>query len=158
MKPLFFEEPDNQELRNIADTYLWGDNVLIAPIFNPKQTKRKIYLPKKNNWFDEESGVLHQGGQWIEKATNWRNIPTLLRGGTFIPLLENVPQNMGEYSSEKLHILYVVDKDHDHRFYRMYEDDGETKDAFKKREYEMLEFYSRQNKKSHRFSFERIKN
>jgi alpha-glucosidase (family GH31 glycosyl hydrolase) len=158
MRPLFFEEPDNQALKNLADTYLWGDNVLVAPVFEANAKTRKIYLPKNNNWYDDETGILHQGGQWIGKSTNWHNIPAMLRGGAFIPFLETVPQNMSEYSSEKLNILYVFDNERVTSRYKMYEDDGESKDAYSKGEYEILEFVSRQDKGNHRFSFIRIKN
>ncbi len=67
MRPLWVVEPNNAELYNIADTYFWGRDFLVAPVMDSGAVSRKIYLTKGDVWYDFFTGEKHKGGQWIEK-------------------------------------------------------------------------------------------
>jgi oligosaccharide 4-alpha-D-glucosyltransferase len=44
MRPLFFEEPDNDELYSYSSTYLWGQDILVSPVLEPgKEASRSIF-------------------------------------------------------------------------------------------------------------------
>jgi oligosaccharide 4-alpha-D-glucosyltransferase len=47
MRPMFFEEENNEKLWTMEDQYFWGHNLLIAPVFEKGQQSREVYLPKK---------------------------------------------------------------------------------------------------------------
>lgn len=135
-RPLFFEEPDNSEVAEIDDTFLWGPNLLVAPIFEKGQATRKFYMPK-GNWFDFFTNEKYTGGKWMEVPASYENIPVYARGGSFIPMIEPI-RNTEEYSSENLVIHYYFDPEIINSDFVMYEDDGKTKNAYEKGLYELL--------------------
>ncbi len=152
-RPLFFEEPNNEEISGIDDTYLWGPNILVAPVLEKGQTVRKLYLPK-GIWYDLFSDAKFEGGQWIKKPVTIKSIPAYARGGSFIPMIEPI-QNTEAYSSENLIIHYYMDNEIKESEFTMYEDDGKTKDAISKNLYELLEFKARSFDDLLMFSFGR---
>jgi oligosaccharide 4-alpha-D-glucosyltransferase len=135
-RPLFFEEPDNPAIAEIDNTYLWGPNILVAPIFEKGQQKRRFYMPK-GVWFDFFTGEKHTGGKWIEIATQFENIPVYAKGGSFIPMIEPI-QSTDDYSSENLTIHFYHDPNTPASDFVMYEDDGKTKYAYENGMYELL--------------------
>lgn len=137
-RPLFFEEPDNPEVAGMDDTYLWGPNLLVAPILEKGQKSRKIYLPK-GNWFNFFTDEKIEGNRWIEKPVTLESIPVFARGGSFMPMIEPI-QNTEEYSSENLILHYYFDETVKQSGFTMYEDDGKTKDAYEKGLFELLGF------------------
>ena len=154
-RPLFFEEPGNPEVAGIDDTYLWGPNLLVAPILEKGQKSRKIYLPK-GNWFDFFTDEKIEGNQWIEKPVTLENIPVFARGGSFIPMIDPI-QNTEKYSSENLILHYYFDEAVKQSSFTMYEDDGKTKIAYEKGLFELLDFNANILDDLLAFSFEREK-
>ena len=63
MRPLFFEEQDNPELFNYSETYLWGNDVLVAPVLEAGKKEQNVYFPKTSNWFNIETDEIIKGGQ-----------------------------------------------------------------------------------------------
>ncbi len=137
-RPIFFEEPNNEEISGIADSYLWGANILVAPILEKGQITESVYLPK-GTWYDFFDDEKYEGGRWVEKSVIFETIPVFARGGSFIPTIEPI-QNTEQYSSKKLVVHYYFDKDVEQSDFIMYEDDGRTKDAISKNLYELLDF------------------
>jgi alpha-glucosidase (family GH31 glycosyl hydrolase) len=154
-RPIFFDKPVNKKIAGIADTYLWGPNILVAPILEKGQTTRELYLPE-GNWFDFFDDKKYAGAQWIEKDVSLESIPVFVRGGSFIPMIEPI-QNTEEYSSENLIVHYWYDTDVDESEFTMYDDDGKTKDAYQKNLFELLRFKSRSFDDLLMFSFNREK-
>lgn len=46
MKPMFFDFPDDENCYNLGEQYMFGDDILFAPIVNRGQTKKQVYLPQ----------------------------------------------------------------------------------------------------------------
>ena len=137
-RPLFFEEPGNPVIATIDDTYLWGPNLLVAPVLHQGEKIRKMYLPK-GNWFDFFTNEKTAGGRWIEKPVTLENIPVFARGGSFIPMIKPI-RNTDEYSSKNLTVHFYLDPEVKESDYTMYEDDGKTRDAYEKGFFELLHF------------------
>jgi len=152
-RPLFFKEPNNPDIATIDDTYLWGPNLLVAPIFHQGEKNRKIYLPK-GNWFDFFTDEKTSGGRWIEKPVTIENIPVFARVGSFIPMIDPI-RNTEEYSSRKLVLHYYFDPEVKESHFTMYEDDGKTRNAFEKGLFELLDFQTANFKNLLIFSFNR---
>ncbi|MCF8364660.1 MAG: DUF5110 domain-containing protein [Bacteroidales bacterium] len=152
-RPLFFVEPNNEEISGIDNTYLWGQNILVAPVLEKGRTTRKIYLPE-GTWYDLFTDEKYKGGRWIEMPVTIESIPVFARGGSFIPMSEAI-QNTEEYSSENLIIHYYLDADAEKSEFTMYEDDGKTNDAIKKGMFELLIFKAARFGDLHVFSFSR---
>ena len=86
MRPLFLEFPDDPECYDIGDTYLFGSDVLVAPVTEKGAVTKKVYLPAgatwKNAWTDEELA----GGQWITVDAPLDQIPLFLRDDCQLPI------------------------------------------------------------------------
>ena len=46
MRPMFFEYPDDNECYSLGEQYMFGSDILFAPIVNRGQTEKKVYLPE----------------------------------------------------------------------------------------------------------------
>ena len=64
MRPMFFDYPEDPVCWTTGDQYLFGDDILFAPISVRGQTERKVYLPE-GSWTLTKDMTARQGGQWI---------------------------------------------------------------------------------------------
>jgi alpha-D-xyloside xylohydrolase len=83
VRALFVEYPDDPGSWLVDDEYLYGSQILVAPLMHENETNRSIYLPP-GTWIDYQSGKSYDGGwQQIEAG----EIPEiiLVRDGTVIP-------------------------------------------------------------------------
>ncbi|MGC4040523.1 MAG: glycoside hydrolase family 31 protein [Flavobacterium sp.] len=147
MRPLFFEEPDNKNLQTLSGTYFWGNDFLISPITKPGAVSTQVYFPKSSNWFDFHTNEKHAGGATEKIMANDDYIPTFVRGGSFIPMIQAI-QNTSKYSLENFSLRYYFDESVANSSGKLYNDDGTTPNAFEKGQYEMLNFTSTNNGKS----------
>lgn len=140
MRPLFYME-DNPELFEEKDIYLWGENFLVSPVVEKGAKSQRIYFPKGARWFDYWTGQAYDGGQEINFNVDPENTPVFIKAGSFIPMTPAF-QSMKDYTSENLTVHYY----HDHSVTKsdgyMYEDDGETNEAYLKKQYEIVNFES----------------
>ncbi len=141
MKPLFFEEPTNEKLRNEKESYLWGNDFLVKPITKSGMTATEVYFPKSSNWYDFNSGKKYQGGTTENVTVVEEYIPVFVRGGAFIPMIKTI-QNTSEYSLNNFDLHFYFDEKVATSSGKLYNDDGMTANDFGKGAYEMLHFNS----------------
>ena len=144
MRPLFFEEPTNEKLFNEKESYFWGDVFLIKPITKAGVTATEVYFPKSNNWFDFYSGKKYAAGSTETVAVAETSIPTFVRGGSFLPMIETI-QNTSKYSLENFNLHFYFDDSVKTSTGKLYNDNGETPQAFEKGQFEILNFNSNNN-------------
>lgn len=87
MRPMVFDYEDDPETRHLHDQYMFGENLLVAPILRPGETVRKVYLPK-GIWYNFFTGERVEGGKHILVRANLEQIPVFVRGGSVIPMGE----------------------------------------------------------------------
>jgi alpha-glucosidase (family GH31 glycosyl hydrolase) len=141
MRPLFFEETDNKKLYTNASTYLWGHDFLVTPIMKDSVDTKEVYFPKGSVWFNFYTGEKIAGGRTKIIKTKENSIPTYVRGGAFIPMGKPM-QTTANYDANRLELHYYHDETIAESERMLYNDDGETKNAFEKGMYELLEFES----------------
>lgn len=83
MRALFVEYPDDLGAWLIDDQYLFGSDILVAPLFE-NVTSRNVYLPGKQNWIDYQSGKVHNPG-WNKIEAGIIPVIMLVRNGAVIP-------------------------------------------------------------------------
>ena len=147
MRPLFFEEPTNENLLNEKESYLWGNDFLIKPITKAGVTSTEVYFPKSSNWFDFYSNKKYNAGTTQTVAVTETEIPTFVRGGSFIPMIKSI-QNTSQYSLENFDLHFYFDENVSTSSGKLYNDDGTTPNAFEKGLYEKLNFTSSNNSKT----------
>lgn len=80
--PLPWQFPDDAECARHADEFMLGDEMLIAPVYQPGG-KRQAYLPQ-GIWTNLETNQVLQGRQTI--AVETAALPVFARNGTIVPL------------------------------------------------------------------------
>ncbi|OIQ17621.1 MAG: glycosyl hydrolase [Flavobacterium sp. MedPE-SWcel] len=139
MRPLFFEEPENETLHTLSDEYLWGDAILVAPVLKQGIKERDVYFPKGNNWYSSDNKV-YEGGTIHTITIKEEAIPYFYKGGSFVMKAANAMQSTEDYTAKKLEVHYYVDRKAKKSSGLLYEDDGVTADAYGKGMYEILTF------------------
>ena len=65
MRPMFFEAPDDERCYTLEDQYMFGDDILFAPIVEQGNIKRNVYLPK-GKWVNVNNGQIYEGNATYE--------------------------------------------------------------------------------------------
>ncbi|HKI68311.1 MAG TPA: family 31 glucosidase, partial [Verrucomicrobiae bacterium] len=86
MRPLFFDFPDDSAVQDVDDQFMFGPDLLVAPILRPGANKRKVYLPAGATWMDAWTGKKWKGGRTISAAAPLEIIPLFLRDGRKLPI------------------------------------------------------------------------
>ncbi|MGC6438931.1 MAG: TIM-barrel domain-containing protein [Flavobacteriaceae bacterium] len=137
MRPLFFED-NNEVFKTLSTAYLWGQDFLVSPITKPGQKAQKIHFPKSSNWFDFYSGKKYVGGTVESIATTDTHIPTFVRGGAIVPMVDPV-QSTDFYKFDNFQIHYYYDKREPESTRTIYNDDGLSSNAIEQGVYELLQ-------------------
>ncbi len=85
MRALWLQYPHDAQAVKLGDEYLWGGDLLIAPIVEKAAASRRVYLPP-GAWHDWWSGEKLDGQRWIERPVNLETMPIYARAGAIIPL------------------------------------------------------------------------
>ncbi|MFY8186480.1 MAG: TIM-barrel domain-containing protein [Flavobacterium sp.] len=147
MRPLFFDEPENEALFKQTAGYFWGSDFLIYPVLQPKETSKSVYFPKGNDWVDFYSHQIFEGGSSQNVKVVETNIPTFVKKGAIIPMLKTVANTENtHFNALEIHIYYNENAE-DEKEQNVYFDNGNTKEAFEKGQYELMTFETENEKK-----------
>ncbi len=78
LRPMFYEFPTDEKCWDLYDQYLFGDKLLVAPIFCEDMWEREVYLPA-GTWKDVRTGEVFEGGQTIVSPAPLESIPVFER-------------------------------------------------------------------------------
>jgi alpha-D-xyloside xylohydrolase len=81
MRPLFVGFPADEECWRIDDAFLFGPDLLVAPVLELGVRGRAVYLPAGASWTDTANGAVHIGGRVIEVTAPLSRIPVFSRNG-----------------------------------------------------------------------------
>jgi Alpha-glucosidases, family 31 of glycosyl hydrolases len=79
MRPLFYDFPEDGSCWDVADEYMFGPSVLVAPVLYANARSRKVYLPKNARWKDSNTGETFTGGVAIDCAAPIDRIPVFIK-------------------------------------------------------------------------------
>ena len=82
-RPLFFEYPNDPTSWTIDDQYLFGSDLLVAPMF-ASGDRRRVYLPP-GSWIDYQSGRVYEGAKWHEIALGQIPVVLLVKNNSVLP-------------------------------------------------------------------------
>ena len=80
MRPMFFDFPDDENCYTVGEQYMFGDDILFAPIVNKGQTKKKVYLPE-GKWILTKSKKEYETG-WHEITVEIDEYIAFVKDGT----------------------------------------------------------------------------
>ena len=81
MRTLFYEFPDDN-CWDIYDEYMFGGEILVAPICYEHETRRTVYLPLGHSWTLAHNGKVYEGGKSYSIDAPIDTIPVFLKDGT----------------------------------------------------------------------------
>ncbi len=81
MRPLFFDFCGDSEAWKIEDAYMFGPDLLVAPVMEAGVTERRVYLPAGCKWTESATGKEYDGGQYVVAAAPRDVIPVFFREG-----------------------------------------------------------------------------
>ena len=81
MRPMFYDFPDDKKAWEIEDQYMFGPNLLVAPILYENQRERTLYLPE-GTWRNINDNKEYAGNQMITVAAPLDQLPVFAKAGT----------------------------------------------------------------------------
>lgn len=89
LRALVMDYPDDPEVRNLDDEYLFGDSLLVAPLTLEDGVSRKVYLPN-GTWYGFFTDEVFKGGRAYEINADYDEIPVFVKDNTLLPLADPV--------------------------------------------------------------------
>jgi alpha-glucosidase/alpha-D-xyloside xylohydrolase len=137
IRALWLDHPDDERAVQTADQYMWGDHILVAPVFERAATNRKIYLPS-GEWWDFWTNQRTKTDQGIEitRELDLSTIPLYVRAGAIIPM-GPIRQYVTEPSDEPVTLRVYPGAD---GHFSWYQDDG-ISFAYQHRKFSRIDCY-----------------
>jgi alpha-D-xyloside xylohydrolase len=88
MRPLLLEFPHDPAAWDVEDAFLFGRDLLVAPVTTPATTHREVYLPAGATWTHTDTGTTFPGGRHVTVAAPLAQIPVFLRDNAQIPIAQ----------------------------------------------------------------------
>lgn len=108
LRALFVEFPDDPGAWKVDDEYLFGSQILVAPLLESGITGRTVYLPE-GKWIDYQTEKVYEGG-WHKIEAGSLPIIMLVRDGSVLPHLK-LAQSTSEMDWSKMNLkVYSADK------------------------------------------------
>lgn len=82
MRPLFFDFATDAECYHYEDEYMFGPDILVAPVMEAQTFERTVYLPTGTDWVYAPDGTEYAGGSLVTVAAPLDIIPIFTRKGT----------------------------------------------------------------------------
>ena len=140
---------DTDNDTDIEDEFLWGRDVLVAPIITQGALNRNIKIPNGDSrWIDMNNpSHVYAGGTFIENyPVTINTIPLFVREGTFVPSAPYPMNNTQDYRTDLYRIDYYP-LNGSESLYTLYEDDLKSPDAINKKEFLTISFEGKDNGK-----------
>ena len=123
IRAMWLQYPADPAVRGMGSQYMWGRDLLIAPVFEKGARSRSVYLPK-GDWYDWWTNSRHSGGQTITRPVDLSTMPIYVRAGAIIPF-DPVRQYTAQPVSEPTTLKVYRGADGE---YTLYDDDGISQD------------------------------
>jgi alpha-glucosidase/alpha-D-xyloside xylohydrolase len=123
MRALWLHYPDDPAAVACGDEFLWGRDLLVAPVVERGASSRRLYLPR-GTWIDFWTEQRVEGGREINRAVDLETMPLYVRAGALLPM-GPVKQYVDERVDAPLSLTVYPGADGASTWY---EDDGLTFD------------------------------
>ena len=75
MRPMFYDYPEDKNCWDVEDAYMFGPNLLIAPVMYAGMKQRDVYLPEGSEWIEVSTGKHWDGGSTAAVSLSLDHIP-----------------------------------------------------------------------------------
>lgn len=138
VRPLNYYNSADTSLDGITDEYLWGRDVLVAPVLTQGATEREITFPD-GQWVDMSNpSEVYEGGQTITYAAPLEVLPMFARAGALIARASYPMKNVGDYRTDNYTVRYYPVEGKSDGY--IFEDDMSTPTTIAEGRYTLLRF------------------
>ncbi|HUX87045.1 MAG TPA: TIM-barrel domain-containing protein, partial [Chloroflexota bacterium] len=121
MRPLCLNYPDDPRTWDLGDEYLWGDDLLVAPVTREGARTWTVYLPE-GAWYDFWTQECYRGPGGVQVDAPLDRLPLFVRAGAIVPL-GPILQFADERPLDEVTVLIYPGPD---SHFELYDDDGRT--------------------------------
>jgi len=121
MRALPLDFPNDPNVADLRDEYMFGPAFLVAPITEQGAISRKVYLPAGGDWYNYWTDERLKGGQTITVAAPIDTIPLFVRAGSILPMGSEVESTHQQQTIAKLRVYPGTDAS-----FTLFSDDGMT--------------------------------
>ena len=125
-QPLYYDWPDCPEAYSFRNEYMFGDNMLVAPITAPMEgnwSTLDIWLPQ-GTWYEVSTGTMLQGDQVVTRSFMIDEYPLYVKAGSIIPQYADCHQRVEGGAPTSFDLMIYPGGDGD---FPLYYDDGDDK-------------------------------
>lgn len=126
-RPMYYDYPENKEAYDFGNEYMFGDDVLVAPVTTPAKdgyAQVRVWLPE-GEWYEWHTGALLEGNRIVERSFAIDEYPIYVKAGAILPLyLENV---MNLNNNDEEIAVTVFPGGSGTTAFNLYEDNGNDK-------------------------------
>ncbi|MEP6620905.1 MAG: TIM-barrel domain-containing protein [bacterium] len=119
MRAMWLHYPTDTVARALGNQFMWGRDLLVAPVFTKGASSRDAYLPK-GDWYDWWTNALVHGGRTVARDVDLGTMPIYVRAGAIIPF-DPVRQYTSEPVTEPTTLRIYRGAD---GAFTLYDDDG----------------------------------
>ena len=124
-RPMYYDYPEANEAYTYKNEYMFGDNLLIAPITQPiaqgeKYSQVDVWLPE-GKWLELATGTMLQGGATFKRPFSIDEYPVYVKAGSLLPYFGKVNNLSGTRQPVTVRVFPGGDSGE----FTMYEDNGE---------------------------------
>ena len=123
MRSMWLHYPTDAKAAAIGNQYLWGRDLLVAPVFEKGATSRSVYLPE-GRWYDYWTNKVFDGGKTIDRSVDLSTMPVFVKQGAIIPF-DPVRQYVDQPVDEPTTLLVYTGANGK---YDWYQDDGKSQE------------------------------
>ncbi len=140
VRPLNFYDAGSNRYDDISDEYLWGKDVLVAPVMTPGATERRVVFPT-GQWVDMLNPMnIYQGDDTIVYPAPLEVLPMFARAGAMIPRADYPMENTSDYLPNDYTIQFYPIEGQSSAV--IFEDDMTTPTTLKEGRYTLLHLNS----------------
>jgi alpha-glucosidase/alpha-D-xyloside xylohydrolase len=126
MRAMWLHYPNDEQCKKIGDQFLWGRDLLVAPVYQKGAVSRTVYLPE-GDWYDWWTNAREAGGKTVTRSVDLSTMPVYVRAGAIIPF-DPVRQYTAQPVDEPTTLKIFSGADGQ---FVLYEDDGTSQDYLK---------------------------
>ncbi len=153
VSPLYYYYSADTATYSAGQEYMWGKDLLIAPVLYKDAINAKIYLPR-GEWYRWNENVVLDGGRELEEQLTTSSIPVFVKAGSIVPL---IPQsikisNTKAYNTAEVEWHYYAGNGNAH--FELFDDDGVDPASIANKNFERITVEVIANDEGYSFTFD----
>lgn len=138
-RPVNFHTESGTIDANITDEYLWGSEVLVAPVLKKGARSRKVTFPPGADWINwNKPSQTFAGGTTAKVSAPLEQLPMFVKAGSFIPLYTRPIENVSQYDPAYLTVKYFPARESSS--FTMFDDNRLSPTSIQDGEYQLTTF------------------